>query len=58
MDYRMKNKSAIAVDEVSYLYIKRMSPTGRAERHGMTESPIEWPLNVYDAKSRFVRGSL
>jgi hypothetical protein len=52
MDYIGKNKLATAADEISHLYIKRMSPSGRAKRHGLAQQPIEWPLDIYGVKAR------
>jgi len=49
------NLASRTADEISRLSCKWMSPAGRAKRHGMTKSPIEWPLERYDAEARTLK---
>jgi hypothetical protein len=50
MDYRINN--TVKVVEVSEdLYFEGMSPRGRAKRHGLMQSPIEWPRIIDDTSS-------
>jgi hypothetical protein len=46
MEYGIKQYTIMAIEEIPYLYSKGMHPKGLAERHGMTKSPIKWPLVV------------
>jgi hypothetical protein len=49
MDFRINTYGA---DEIVNLFDKGMSPTGRAERHGMKTSPTKRPLVEHGLRSR------